>query len=63
MAWHRSGKVSTAGGGGGVGGSAFGWMATSRGGMLGLTIGGGGDADYDADTGPSIITDMGDAKI
>jgi hypothetical protein len=34
-------------------------MATTRGGMLGLMIGGGDDAD----AGPSIITDMGDAKM
>ncbi len=60
MAWHRSGNVSTAGGGGvGGSGSAFVWMATTRGGMLGLMIGGGDDAD----AGPSIITDMGDAKM
>ncbi len=54
-------EVSTPGGGG-IGGSAFGWMATFCGGMLGLTIGGGGDGDCDVDAGPSIITDVGDAK-
>ncbi len=56
--------VSTAGGGGGGGsGSAFIWMATTRGGMLGLTISGGDNADYDADRGPSITTNMGNAKM
>ena len=61
MQWLGSaaGKVSTAGGGGG---SAFVWMMTFRGGMLGLTIGGGGDADYDAYAGPSITTDHGRRK-
>ncbi len=61
MQWRGTAaeKVSTAGGAGAGAGSAFVWMMTFRGGMLGLTIGGGGDADYDAYAGPSITTDHG----